>query len=141
MVPAVATSPPSTGSPACWGKPAARRPFFRLIRVPPASCSRVAADLGAARMFTITGSDMFDEAQRCRPETVNALRRAAAVVCFDELVAAETITYFPELAGRLRIIPQGVEQLAPAGPALSELAEDVFVVLFPAALRPVKNLE
>ncbi len=102
---------------------------------------RLAADLGAAPLITITGSDMFDEAQRCRPETANALRRAAAVVCFDELVAAETATFFPELAGRLRIIPQGVEQLASAGPALSELTEDVFVVLFPAALRPVKNLE
>lgn len=102
---------------------------------------RLAAELGIAPLITITGSDMFDEAQRCRPETVNALRRAAAVVCFDELVAAETITYFPELAGRLRIIPQGVEQLSPAGGTLLDVAEDVFVVLFPAALRPVKNLE
>lgn len=102
---------------------------------------RLADERAVPCVITMTGSDIYDAAQRCRPETSGAMACAAAVVCFDNLIAAEVGSRFPGLSGRLRVIPQGVEQLPVQPESRLVVPEDAFVVLFPAALRPVKNLE
>lgn len=97
-----------------------------------------AAGLSRPYLITLTGSDLFDPALRDHVDTRQVLADAAAVICFDPLVAQQALAHFPRLQQKLQIIPQGVEPFAPA-PAWPRNSAD-FVILLPAALRPVKGI-
>ncbi len=97
-----------------------------------------AAGLSRPYLITLTGSDLFDPALRDHPDTQLALTDAAAVICFDQLVAQQAVAHLPRLQQKLQIIPQGVEPFSPAPPWPRHIAD--FVVLLPAALRPVKGI-
>lgn len=99
----------------------------------------VARQLKVPYLITLTGSDLFDPALRDHPHTQQALAAAASVTCFDPIVAQSLLSHHPGMAGKLSVIPQGVEPL-PAAPPVSRAA-DAFVILLPAALRPVKGID
>jgi glycosyltransferase involved in cell wall biosynthesis len=92
-------------------------------------------------VITTTGSDICDAALRDHPLTGRAMADAAAIVCFSHIEADEVATHFPMVSGRIAIVHQGVEPLAVAKGELFGIPEDDFVLLLPAALRPVKNVE
>jgi glycosyltransferase involved in cell wall biosynthesis len=91
--------------------------------------------------LTITGSDVHDPLLRDHPETVRALEAAGAVVCFHENEATEVARSFPQTAKKITVIAQGVEALPAAAAEKFSCAEDAFIVLLPAAFRPVKKIE
>ncbi len=93
---------------------------------------------GIPYLITITGSDLFDTNICNTDETRTAIVDAAAVTCFDPLVAQRLIKVFPQIAGRLTVIPQGVAPLPVLNPYPHP--EDDFLILLPAALRPVKGV-
>lgn len=97
-----------------------------------------AARLGIPYLITLTGSDLFDPVLRDHPDTQQALADASAVVCFDPLVAQQASAHFPQCTHKLQIVPQGVEPFPPA-PVWPRHADD-FIILLPAALRPVKGI-
>ena len=92
-------------------------------------------------LITITGSDLHDPQLRDRPDTVQALRSAAAVVCFTDDDVRLATGSFPFLRERVTLVPQGVEPLPVSGDETCRLAPGDFVLLLPAALRPVKGVE
>ena len=92
-------------------------------------------------VITITGSDVHDPLHRDDPATVRAMACAAAIVCFDEFVAADVVGHFPRTVDRIAVVPQGVEPLPVSGAVPAGIPDDAFVLLLPAALRPVKNIE
>jgi glycosyltransferase involved in cell wall biosynthesis len=98
----------------------------------------LARSLGIPYLITITGSDLFDPAMRDDHGTRRAIAAAAAVTCFDPLVARRLTELFPDVSGRVAIIPQGVDPLGVSEP-FSRLADE-FLILLPAALRPVKGV-
>ena len=98
-----------------------------------------AQQLGLPYLITLTGSDLFDPALRDQTETRLALHDAAAVTCFDPLVAELAKQAFPQISPKLHVIPQGVEPFQDTIPA--EKPSDSFVILLPAALRPVKGID
>jgi len=91
--------------------------------------------------MTLTGSDINDATMREDPATFSTLKTAAKIVCFDEAVAATVGLHFPAESVRLRIIPQGISPLPLSGDQEFGLPPDRPVLLLPAALRPVKNVE
>ena len=91
-------------------------------------------------IITITGGDLHDPALRDHPATKQALAGAAAIVCFSRLDADELARHSPALARRITVIPQGVEVLPDSGRRDFAEAEHSLLLL-PAALRPVKNVE
>lgn len=103
--------------------------------------SHLADRMGVPYIITITGSDINDPLFRERVSTHRAMTRAAAVVCFDELEATQVRRFFPEAVGLIVVIPQGVVALPAPVYSGCEISEDAFVLLLPAALRPVKNIE
>ncbi len=94
--------------------------------------------LGIPYMITITGSDLFDSSLCNDPATRSAIQDADAVSCFDPLVAQRLTKLFPHIGGRVAVIPQGVAALPPGIPYSKQDA--VFLILLPAALRPVKGV-
>ena len=98
-----------------------------------------AQQLGIPYAITLTGSDLFDPVLRDHPETRSVIRDAAAVICFDTLVAELAAQIFPRTAKKLTIIPQGVEPFRDATPL--EKPTGSFIILLPAALRPVKGID
>ncbi|MDD5285780.1 MAG: glycosyltransferase [Desulfuromonadaceae bacterium] len=94
--------------------------------------------LGIPYMVTITGSDLFDPGLRCHESTSQAIQDAAAVTCFDPLVALHLAESFPEIAGMISVIPQGVAPLPVSQPY--PRSENEFMILLPAAIRPVKGI-
>lgn len=102
---------------------------------------RLAARLNLPVVITITGSDLHDPVLRDHPDTVQALRAAQAVVCFDDSEAAELVMHFPTVSNHVTVIPQGGELLSVNATDRFGLPEDAFVLLLPAALRPVKQIE
>ncbi|HEY3309039.1 MAG TPA: GPMC system family 4 glycosyltransferase [Desulfuromonadaceae bacterium] len=101
----------------------------------------LAARHGIPAVITITGTDINDPQLRSNPATAHAMAAAAAVVCFDEFVAENVAGYFPNAASRLSIVPQGIEPLSVKYEHSFDIPENAFVLLLPAALRPVKNVE
>ena len=89
-------------------------------------------------LVTITGSDLFDPAFRDHPATILALQDAHAITCFDSIIAERLAATYPGLSGKTVVIPQGVDPLPDSKP-LSR-PPDSFIVLLPAALRPVKGV-
>ncbi len=94
--------------------------------------------LGITYLITITGSDLFDATICNAEETRTAILDAAAVTCFDPLVAQRLTKVFPHIAGKLTVIPQGVAPLPLQNPFPHP--DDNFLILLPAALRPVKGV-
>lgn len=102
---------------------------------------RLAARLNLPFVITITGSDLHDPQLRDHYDTVLAIAAAQAIVCFDSGEAAELAGHFPLAADRITVISQGVERLPVSATENFGLAEDNFVLLLPAAVRPVKQIE
>lgn len=94
--------------------------------------------LGIPYLITITGSDLFDPLLRDAPATRRAMAGAASITCFDPLMARRLVEFFPDVAGRIAVIPQGVQPLPVSEPLCR--AADEFVAFLPAALRPVKGV-
>lgn len=92
-------------------------------------------------VMTLTGSDINDTAMREHPATLGTLMTAARIVCFDTSIAATVRRYFPDSADRLCVIPQGVSPLPLTGDHDFGLPPNAQVLLLPAVLRPVKNVE
>lgn len=90
-------------------------------------------------IITLTGSDLFDPELRDHPDTRLALQDAAGVTCFDQQVAILARQSFPFIVDKLHIIHQGVEPPGLAEPVQRDA--DQFVILLPAALRPVKGID
>lgn len=98
----------------------------------------LARSLGIPYLITITGSDLFDPTMREDSRTRQAIADAAAVTCFDPLVARRLKEFFPDAGARIAVIPQGVDPLPVSEPF--PRAADEFLILLPAALRPVKGV-
>ena len=113
---------------------------FHASHCGPLACHH-AGRLHLPFLITITGSDLHDPRLRENPDTVQALRSADAVVCFHRDDADMVTGCFPSLRGRMEVVPQGVEPLPVVGGDSFGLSPDDFVVLLPAALRPVKRIE
>jgi glycosyltransferase involved in cell wall biosynthesis len=92
-------------------------------------------------VITITGSDIYDSQLDEHPETEKGIRSAQAMVCFDDRDAVMLAEWFPHTGGRIAVVPQGVEPLQVIKGERFGLADDAFVLLLPAALRPVKRVE
>lgn len=100
----------------------------------------IAEQFNVPCVITITGSDINEEKFRGSPGMGRAMAQAAAVVCFDDLIAADVIRFFPHTAARTAVIHQGAEPLPLIPLAWPKISADSFLVLLPAALRPVKNI-
>ena len=92
-------------------------------------------------VLTITGSDVYDPQLRNHPDTARALGTSGAVICFHKSEAAELARYFPQVAKKITVIAQGVETLPVTAAENFGIEEDAFVMLLPAAFRPVKQIE
>ena len=108
-------------------------------------CGEIARCLALSRSIpfamTLTGSDITDVAMREHPATLSTLQAAARIICFDESIAATVGHHFPASAGRICVIPQGVSPLPLTGAPDFGRPPQKLVLLLPAALRPVKNVE
>lgn len=89
-------------------------------------------------LVTMTGSDLYEPSFYQHPATVQALQDAAAITCFDTLAAEQFCAVFPSFADRLTIIPQGVVPITSKSPYPRPAS--AFIILLPAALRPVKGV-
>lgn len=103
------------------------------------SARKLAAQLKKPYLITLTGSDLFDPALRDHQQTRQSIADAVAVTCFDQLVAEQALSTFGMPHEKLVVIPQGVEPFSDSTP-LSH-PEDAFIILLPAALRPVKGID
>lgn len=92
-------------------------------------------------VITITGSDIYDPMLRDHPETYKAIQAAQAVVCFDKSDADMLAKLFSYRDGIVTLIPQGVVPLPFIEGGNFGLKQDDFVLLLPAALRAVKQVE
>lgn len=110
---------------------------FHAYHAGPATRS-LARESGIPYLVTITGSDLFDPELRSDPSTRQAIQDAAAVTCFDPLVARHLAEVFPDAAARITVIPQGVAPLPVRAPF--PRGQNEFVILMPAAIRPVKGI-
>jgi L-malate glycosyltransferase len=102
---------------------------------------RLGLSLSLPFVITLTGSDVNDPVMREDPATLGTLTAAARIVCFDTSIAVTVRHHFPDSADRLCVIPQGVSPLRLTGDHDFGLPPDAQVLLLPAALRPVKNVE
>lgn len=101
----------------------------------------LAAQCNLPYIITVTGSDLHDPLVRNNTATIQAMEAARSIVCFDDGGAALLSQYLPAVADRITVIPQGVEMLPVTDADNFGVAEDAFVLLLPAALRPVKRVE
>lgn len=92
-------------------------------------------------VLTVTGSDVHEPQLRDHPDTIRAIGAAGAVVCFHTSEAAELVRYYPQAAKKNTVIAQGVEVFPVATTENFGIAHDAFVILLPAACRPVKQIE
>ena len=92
-------------------------------------------------MITITGSDLHDSSLRNHPDTVRAIEAAQAIACFHKNDSDMLKEFFPSRCGRVSIVPQGVESLPIGKDDRFGFDCESFVLLLPAALRPVKGVE
>lgn len=92
-------------------------------------------------VITITGSDIHDPLLPDHPQTDKAIQAAQAVVCFDTCDADMVAKLFSDRDGTVSIVPQGVEPLPFIKGENFGLKQDDFVLLLPAALRAVKQVE
>ncbi len=92
-------------------------------------------------IITITGSDLHDPLLRDHSDTARAIEAAQSVVCFGVSEAVKLVRFFPQITDRVTVIPQGVEKLPVAATEGFGIKDDAFVLLLPAAFRPVKQIE
>ncbi len=97
--------------------------------------------IGKPFIISITGSDINDPAFRMHPSTVCALAATTSIICFDQKCAESVKSHFPGTSDKITIIPQGVEPLPTSDISIPDIPEDAFVLLLPAMLRPVKQVE
>jgi glycosyltransferase involved in cell wall biosynthesis len=102
---------------------------------------RLAERFNIPYVLTITGSDVHNTQLRDHPDTVRAIEAAGAVICFHNSEAAELVRSYPQTAKKITVIAQSVEKLPVAVAENFGIAEDAFVLLLPAAFRPVKQIE
>jgi glycosyltransferase involved in cell wall biosynthesis len=102
---------------------------------------QLATRLHVPYLITLTGSDVHDPQLRKNKDIIKAVTAAQAVICFDRSDAAVLASCFGGVAERISVIPQGVEPLSIMSGETFGLADDFFVLLLPAALRPVKQIE
>ena len=102
---------------------------------------QLARSMDIPYLLTITGSDISDPVLRSHPDTADAISSAAVVACFDNHEAGLVATCFPEAVNRVVLVPQGVEPPPVTGGMPDGVPDDALVLLLPAALRPVKNIE
>jgi glycosyltransferase involved in cell wall biosynthesis len=100
---------------------------------------QAAHELQIPYIITLTGSDLFDPTLRDHQETRQAIHDAAAITCFDPLVAELADQTFPLITDKLVVVPQGVEPF-PDYPATTR-TDNEFIILLPSALRPVKGID
>lgn len=103
------------------------------------SARELAARLQRPYLVTLTGSDLFDPTLRDHQQTRQSIADAVAVTCFDQLVAEQALNTFGMPHENLVVIPQGVEPFNDSTPFSHP--EDAFIILLPAALRPVKGVD
>jgi len=92
-------------------------------------------------MITITGSDIHDRRLRNHPDTVKAIENANTIVCFCDNDADILAGSYPHICGIVAVVPQGVASLPAVEGDHFDLSDSAFVLLLPAALRPVKRIE
>jgi len=101
-----------------------------------------ARSVGAPYIVTLTGSDAYEALEDGRrEETLAVLRDAAAIVAFASSVKRRIADHHRSLAGKIRVIPQGVELPGEDfhwGEERFDAGE--FVFFLPAGLRPVKEI-
>lgn len=113
---------------------------FHAYRTGP-TAMRHALRLNIPYMITITGSDIHDSAMGESSATIEAISKAQAIICFNKSDADLVMNMYRQRIGTVNIIPQGVETLAACDEDLFGFEPDEFIVLLPAALRPVKRVE
>jgi L-malate glycosyltransferase len=101
----------------------------------------LAAETSKPLVITITGSDIHENRYFTDRSTVEAVNSASSIICFDEKSAERTLSLFPVSAEIIHIIPQGAEVLPEADISEYNIPDSAFVLLLPAALRPVKKIE
>ncbi|MDD2853007.1 MAG: glycosyltransferase [Desulfuromonadaceae bacterium] len=92
-------------------------------------------------IITTTGSDIYERRLRNHPDTVKAIECADAVVCFSNNDAEIVTDCYPHMRGSIIVIPQGTEPLPIVEGNGFDISEETFLLLLPAALRPVKRIE
>ncbi|MDY0301875.1 MAG: glycosyltransferase, partial [Trichlorobacter sp.] len=110
---------------------------FHAFHAGPAALD-ISKALNLPFIITITGSDLFDQAMRTSVTTCQVLENTSFITCFDNIIACRLAEYFPTLAMKIRTIPQGVEKLLCKHKF--SLTANLFTLLLPAALRPVKGI-
>ena len=116
---------------------------FHAYRVGPLAL-RLSQSLKVPLLVTITGTDgnhdLFDAE---RAQTVRrVLVEAACVVVFQGSMREKIASELPEVAARIRVIPQSVHlENGPPYPLVERLGlpDDAVIFLFPAGIRMVKN--
>lgn len=99
----------------------------------------LAAKLKIPYLVTLTGSDLFDPTMRDDHQTRQVITDAVCVTCFDRLVAGQAASAFGLPLEKLIVIPQGVEPFDSTTPV--SRPDSSFIVLLPAAMRPVKGID
>jgi glycosyltransferase involved in cell wall biosynthesis len=102
---------------------------------------QLAENMHIPYVITITGSDLHNSLLRNHPDTVSAVEAAQGVICFHKSDADRLSGFFPNLRGKVSVVPQGVETLPVVEGGSFGLSSESFVLLLPAALRPVKRVE
>lgn len=92
-------------------------------------------------MITFTGSDIHDRRFRDHPDTVGAIENASGIVCFSDNDANMIAKGFARTGGTINVIPQGVASLSADADDDYVFCDSAFILLLPAALRPVKQIE
>jgi glycosyltransferase involved in cell wall biosynthesis len=106
-------------------------------------CGELAAEISKETrrpfIITFTGTDIYrGDGPAIPAQKLTWPDGAAALVVFHEVVAGRVTEVYPELAARVKTIPQGVD--VPDNGSSDILPEAPFVFLLPAGIRPVKNI-
>jgi glycosyltransferase involved in cell wall biosynthesis len=103
----------------------------------------VACRTGIPYLITLTGTDVYEalEDQR-RSETREALAGARLLAVFHRSMGRRLEEHGPELAPRIRVVPQGVELPGDDCRGLGGglVSGEMFTFVLPAGLRPVKDV-
>ena len=101
------------------------------------------AETGLPYVLALGGTDLNEYAlePEFRAQMTEAVERAAALVAFNDDFARRCRTLWPQVADKVRVIPQGV-RTTPSAYSLRRalgVGEDVKLLLLPSGLRPVKD--
>lgn len=103
--------------------------------------STLASKINKPLIITIISSDMNEPEYCSAPETCHAMTAANSITCFSPKMAETIASRFPESCNKITVIPQGVEPPPLSDCCSFNIPADAFVILLPAALRPVKQVE